>query len=108
MARTNIHDGHRVERRCKELKIAGKEFAKEMAWTPSKTYRMFSTESWLTEDLEKAGKILGCDFFAAYSDNAPQPQPKLVQGVLVSLEVLRSEAARKRALEELEQQEDDQ
>jgi len=96
-----IHDGERVKVRCKELKVLGKVFADEMAWTPRKLYRMFQQSSWLTEDLERAGRILGCDFFAEYSGVIPQRQDGLLIGLIVLPEVLHSDITRKRALEEL-------
>ncbi len=102
MKSPSIHDGERVKARCKELKVLGKVFADEMAWTPRKLYRMFQQSDWPTGDLQRAGQILGCDFFAAYSGVVAQRQDGFLIGLIVMPGVLLSDIARKRALEELQ------
>ncbi len=101
MKSSPIHDGKRVKARCKELKVLGKVFADDMAWSKRKLSRMFHQADWPTGDLQRAGRILGCDFFVAYSGVVPQRQDGLLIGLIVVPDVLQSEVARQRALEEL-------
>ncbi len=69
---------------------------------------MFQQSSWLTEDLERAGNILGMNFLAVYAGEQNEQRIGLVQGLLVSAEVVFSESARRRALEELRNQTDEE
>ena len=103
MASKTIHDGERVRARCDALGMTRAALARALAMSESKLYRLLREPNWTTGDLVRAGAALGMDFFAAYVGQVERPAGRMVKGVLVDVEVLRSEAGRLRALEELEE-----
>ena len=95
-----IHIGDAVRKRLEELEIKFTEFANMMSWTESKVYRQLTNHSWNTDELHRAGEVLGHNFFQLY-DQQTKPKKSFVLGVLVCVEALESDVGRRLAMEEL-------
>jgi hypothetical protein len=66
-----IHDGERVRLELLSKEITHTAFGRGMKWEISKVSRMLTQESWKTDDLARAGTILGCNFFLEYQIISP-------------------------------------
>ena len=97
-----IHIGEAVKKRVEELEMTVLNFATRMSWTESKAYRQLNNQSWHTEELHRAGRLLKYNFFEYYQSQ-PNRNQSYVHGILVSKEALETDLGRRLALAELQQ-----
>lgn len=95
-----MHDGERVREALTDSPLSAAELGRRMGLAEKQVYRLLKTRHWYTDQLAKAGEVLGCDFFAAYHA-ALGMQPRMVRAIVVDPTVLFNEQSRLRAIEEL-------
>lgn len=81
----SLHDGQRVREALLQVGMSQREFNRQMDWPARRVEYLLKKAHWTTGELVQAGRLLGYDFFAAYTAEIEQ---RLIQLIPLPVEVL--------------------